>query len=79
MATNNSLNIDYKTASKVIAIRIEKLLTHLINPDQTAFIKGRYIGQNVRLISDTLAQTKLQNTPWIQNEKPKNREAKRQS
>ena len=59
------LNLDYKIASKVIAKRIEKVLTLLINPDQTGFIKGRYIGQNVRLINDILEQTKLQNIPGL--------------
>ena len=59
------LNIDYKIASKVIAKRLEKVLTCLINPDQTGFIKGRYIGQNIRLINDILEQTKLRNIPGI--------------
>ena len=59
------LNIDYKIASKVIAKRLEKVLMCLINPDQTGFIKGRYIGQNIRLINDILEQTKLRNIPGI--------------
>jgi len=48
------LNLDYKIASKVIAKRMEKVLRVLINPDQTGFIKGRYMGQNIRLIDDIL-------------------------
>ena len=59
------LNLDYKIASKVIAKRMEKVLSLLINPDQTGFIKGRFIGQNIRLINDILEQTKLQNIPGI--------------
>ena len=59
------LNLDYKIASKVITKRLEKVLTFLINPDQTGFIKGRYIGQNIRLINDILEQTKLRNIPGI--------------
>ena len=59
------LNLDYKIASKAIAKRIEKVLTLLINPDQTGFIKGRYIGQNVRLLNDILEQTETQNIPGI--------------
>ena len=59
------LNLDYKIASKIIAGRLEKVLALLINPDQTGFIKGRYIGQNIRLINDILEQTKLQNIPGI--------------
>ena len=39
------LNVDYKIASKVIATRFEKVLDLLISPDQTGFLKGRYIGQ----------------------------------
>ena len=53
------LNLDYKIASKVIAKRIERFLPRLIHPDQTGFVKGRYIGQNIRLINDIMEQTKL--------------------
>ena len=59
------LNLDYKIVSKVIAKRMGKVLALLINPDQTGFIKGRFIGQNIRLINDILEQTKLQNIPGI--------------
>ena len=45
------LNVDYKIASKAIATRIEKILPLLINCDQTGFVKGHYIGQNIRLIN----------------------------
>ena len=59
------LNVDYKIASKVIAKRIERVLPYLIHPDQTGFMKGRYIGQNIRLINDILRQTELQKIPGI--------------
>ena len=59
------LNLDYKIASKVIAKRIERYLPRLIHSDQTGFVKGRYIGQNIRLINDIMEQTKLQNIPGI--------------
>ena len=52
------LNVDYKIASKVIAKRMEPVLSNLIHPDQTGFIKERYIGENIRLISDIMEQTK---------------------
>ncbi len=35
-----------KLLSKVLAIRLQPLLPHLINPHQTAFIKGRHIMDN---------------------------------
>ena len=41
------LNQDYKLATKSIASRICKYLHKLIHPDQTGFIKGRYIGENI--------------------------------
>jgi len=54
--------VDYKIASKAIARRIEPMLSKLVEPDQTGFIKGRYIGENVRLISDIMEQTQVNNT-----------------
>ncbi|KAL9983775.1 hypothetical protein ACROYT_G006002 [Oculina patagonica] len=59
------LNVDYKIASKAIATRIEKFLPLLINSNQTGFMKGRYIGQNIRLINDIMEQTELQGIPGI--------------
>ncbi len=55
------MNVDYKIASKAIARRIEKFLPQPINTDQTGFMKGGYIGQNIRRINDIMEQTKLQN------------------
>ena len=59
------LNVDYKIASKAIATRIEKVLPLLIKSNQTGFVKGRYIGENIRLINDILEQTKAQDIPGI--------------
>jgi len=59
------LNVDSKIASKVIVKRIERVLPSLIHPDQTGFMKGRYIGQNIRLINDIIQQTELQKIPGI--------------
>ena len=50
------LNTDYKLATKCIATRLEKVLPHLIESDQTGYIKGRFIGENIRLISDIIEQ-----------------------
>ena len=59
------LNVDYKVAAKAIAKRIEPLLPKLIHSDQTGFVKGRYIGENIRLISDLMEQTKRDQTTGI--------------
>ena len=59
------LNVDSKIAVKGIAKQLEKVLPNLIHPDQTAFIKGCYIGENIRLISDILVLTNKQQIPGI--------------
>ena len=59
------LNVDCKIAAKAIAKRLESVLPNLIHPDQTGFVKGRYIGENIRLITAIMEQTKLQNIPGI--------------
>jgi len=41
------LNVDYKIASKAIAKRIEPLPSSSIDPDQTSFVKGGYISENI--------------------------------
>ena len=51
------LNVDYKILAKTIAKRIEPFLPKLIHSDQTGFIKDRYIGQNIRLLSDLMEYT----------------------
>ena len=38
-------------------MRMEPFLPKLIYPDQTGFIKGRYIGQNIRLLNDLMSYT----------------------
>ena len=36
---------------------LEKFLTLVVNPDQTGFIHGRYIGENIRLINGILEKS----------------------
>ena len=50
------LNVEYEILAK-IAKRIELVLPKLIHPDQTGFIKGRFIGQNFRLLNDLMEFT----------------------
>ena len=59
------LNVDHKIASKAIAKRIEPMLPSLIHPDQTGFVKGRYGGENIRLITDVMEQTRKLNLSGI--------------
>ena len=48
------LNIDTKLISKVLAERLKSVRPCLISSDQTAYVKGRFISEGGRLISDVL-------------------------
>ena len=59
------LNKDYKIVTKAIALCLEKVLPTIISPNQTGYIKGRYtyryIGENIRIITDMMSFTKKNN------------------
>ena len=57
--------LDNLRPTKVIAKRLENVLPKIINPDQTGYIKNRYTGENVRLISDIMKYTEENNIPGI--------------
>ena len=59
------LNCIYKITSGCIANRIKKVLDIIIAKDQTGFIKGRYIGENIRLIYDIMHYTEKLNIPGM--------------
>ena len=59
------LNVYYKILTKSIAKRLEKVVPKIINSDQTGYIKGRVIDENVRLIQDVLSLTKQEEKPGI--------------
>lgn len=46
------LTVDYKLIAKSLAIRLEKILPKIISQSQYAYVKNRYIGENVRAVSD---------------------------
>ena len=58
-------NIDYKILTKSIGKRLEIVLLKIIDLDQIGYIKNRYIGGNVRLISNVMASTEETNIPLI--------------
>ncbi len=59
------LNTDYKLLTKCLAIRLHEVLPHIIDFDQTGFIKGRYIGENIRTVADIIEYTSLKHEPGI--------------
>ena len=57
------LNTNYKIAAKAIANRLKIVIPKIVNNDQTGFIKGRFIGENIRLIEGIINYTATQNIP----------------
>ena len=47
------INVDAKIASKVLALRMREFLASTINYDQTAYVRSRYIGESIRLVSES--------------------------
>ena len=47
-------NSDYKILAFCLANRLQLVIKSIINPGQVAYIKGRYIGNNIRLVEDII-------------------------
>lgn len=56
---------DYKIIAFTFAKRLQTILTELISEQQTASIKGRYIGENARLILDVFEYCETENLDGI--------------
>ena len=48
------LNVDYKIISKVLTLRLSKVLEFIVSPDQTCSVPGRSILSNVTLLRDII-------------------------
>ena len=59
------LNCDYKIAAKAVATRMKRVLPDIINNDQTGFLKGRSICENVRLLNSVISYAEQQNIPGM--------------
>ena len=59
------LNVDYKILTKALAIRTQKVLDNIISPDQVGYIKGRFIGENIRTTADILTFCKINQKPAL--------------
>ena len=46
--------IDYRILASILADRMQSVIGDLVNQDQTAYIKGRYMGYNIRLVEDVI-------------------------
>ena len=48
------LSTDYKIAAKCIASRMKGVLNSIVSYEQTGFLHGRFMGENIRLIQDLI-------------------------
>ena len=48
------LNVDYKIISKVLTLRLRKVIGDIVHPDQTCSIPGRSIQDNIHLIRNLI-------------------------
>ena len=62
------MNVYVKNESRALSFCLIKVISNLINYDQTAYIKSRFIGESIRLIDDILYRTEQENAADI--EKP---------
>ena len=53
------LNVSYKLASACVAEWLKNVLPKIINECQNGFLKGRYIGDNIRQIYDVMKLLKV--------------------
>ena len=48
------LNVDYKICSKVLSLRLSRVLEFIVDPDQTCSVPGRKITSNLHILGDVL-------------------------
>ena len=59
------LNVSYKILSGCLANRLKSVLDKLIHENQKGFLKGRYIGENTRLLYEILHITEELQIPGL--------------
>ena len=57
------LGVDYKIASRAIAGRLLKVIEHVVAPEKTCGVPGRYIGENVAFLRDVVTYAMSSGTP----------------
>ena len=59
------LNTDYKILTKLLANRLQKVISSIVSSDQNGYIKKRFIGENIRTIVDVMDYCKQFEKPGI--------------
>ena len=47
-------NVDYRIMAFVLANRLQGVIDKIVNHDQTAYVRNRYMGNNIRLVEDVI-------------------------
>ena len=47
-------NVDYRILAFILSARLQGVIESIVSPDQTAYIKNRHMGNNIRLVEDIL-------------------------
>ena len=47
-------NVDYRILAFTLAQLMQNIMKNIVNTDQSAYIKGRYMGTNIRLVDDVI-------------------------
>jgi mannosylglycoprotein endo-beta-mannosidase len=59
------LTVDYKLFAKTLANKLKLYMGNLIDNDQSGFLKGRSIGNNIRLILDIIEHSDANDIPGV--------------
>ncbi len=58
-------NYDYKILAFTLARRLQQVIRKLVHKDQSAYVKNRFIGCNVRILCDIIEHADLNNLPGL--------------
>ena len=57
------LNVDYKICARALAARLLKVIHHVVGPDQTCGVAGRFLVENAALLRDLAHYCEVTNFP----------------
>ena len=58
-------NVDYRILAFTLALRLQKAIGNVISPEQSGYVKNRFIGTNIRAILDIVEQIEKSNNTGI--------------
>ena len=58
-------NCDYRILASTLANRLHQILHIMISTDQSGYVKGRFIGHNIRIVEDIIYYANITNNDSI--------------